>query len=374
MYFSKFKSDEEMSYRKAALSCIFFTGIFTSQAAAEIQSSRFRTVSGINYISKNNWNPKFNLIPSFLRDDTYKEYGQNYFLKYKFDANSFTTYEGALTDEKLGLNIGLSAELDDNFVGKINKYSGYIGIKSLMLRLQSGKMRGTASWIGSSVTAMAQQVEFDSSYKNVSLVKWIGKAPIDYIGISYISFGLPIQIDTMYTDSDKTAQLYTQCPVYDKDFEAKIYAISFGFDTLVTPLMFPDAAKRSELYKAMAESKKKSNGFGAFASMQDLFGLGTARVSDEALRLAEKAAKTRPLVGERKAVDGKHTVGYVAMDLSLGLQYSVKKKFALGLGYNWAVTSLIPFGGGADNPTELGYTYNFNLLRHGPIFRAYFAF
>ena len=210
-----------MSYLNAALTCVFITGMFTSQAAAEIQSRSVRTIGGINHIAKNNWNPKFNLIPSFMRDEKYKEYGQNYFLKYEFDANSFTSYEGALTDSKTGLNIGFTAEVDDNMVGKINKFSGYLGIKSLMLRLESGKMRGNASWIGSSVTAMAQQVEFDNKYKNVSLVKWIGKAPIDYIGISYISFGLPIQIDTMYTNSDKTKQRFGN-PVYDKDFEAKI--------------------------------------------------------------------------------------------------------------------------------------------------------
>ncbi|MEA2081597.1 MAG: hypothetical protein U9O97_02520 [Elusimicrobiota bacterium] len=355
-------------YCKAALTVIFFTGLFASQSAAEIQGS-VRTLGGINHIAKNNWNPKFNLIPSFMRDDTYEEYGENYYLKYDFDADSFTSYEGALTDSKTGLNIGITAEIDDNIVGKINKFSGYLGVKSLMLRLEHGKMKGTASWIGSSVTAMAQQVKFDSSYNNISLVKWIGKVPVDYVGISYVTLGLPIQIDTMYTDSDKTKQRYGN-PVYDKDFEAKIYAFSLGFDTLVTPLIFPDAAERSELYKQMAASKKESKGLGFFCSMQDLFGLGSARVSDEALAFAEAAN----FDGGRKAVDGKHTVAYVAMNLSLGLQYSVKNHIALGLGYNWAVTSLLPFGGGADNNTELGYTYRFNLLRHGPILRAYFAF
>ncbi|MDO9513292.1 MAG: hypothetical protein Q7J59_01605 [Elusimicrobiota bacterium] len=359
----------KMSCCKAALILGFFTAVFASPSEAEIQSERIRTLGVNNYIAKNNWNPKFNLIPGFMRDDTYETYGENYFLEYEFAADSFATYEGALTDEKLGLNIGLTAEIDNNLVGKINKYSGYLGIKSLMLRMESGGIRGSAVWTGLSVSSMPATVDFDSSYSNVSLVYWIGKAPIDYIGLNYVSFGLPIQIDTMYTKTDKTKQLYGN-PVYDKDFEAKIYALSFGMDTLVTPLLFPDAAKRSEFYKLMAESEEKSKGMGAFMSMQSLFGLGSARVSDEALRFAEVANPD----GERKAVNGKHTVGYVAMDLSFGLQYKLKNRFALGLGYNWAVTSLTPFGGGADNPTELGYTYSFNLMRHGPILRAYFSF
>ncbi len=359
----------KISYCKAALLFVFFTGVLTSQSKAEIQSGSVRTLGGVNHIAKNNWNPKFNLIPKFMRDDTYNEYNQNYFLEYKFAADAFTIYEGALTDSKTGLNLGFTAEIDDNIVGKINKYSGYLGIKSLMLRMESGGMKGSAVWTGLSVSSMPARVDFDNSYNNVSLVKWIGKMPVDYVGISYVTFGLPIQIDTMYTNSDKTKQVFGN-PVYDENFEAKIYAISFGFDTLVTPLIFPDAAERSEFYKAMSGSEKKSNGIGAFCSMQDLFGLGSARVSDKALTFAELANPA----GGRKAVDGKHTVGYVAMDLSLGLQYSIKNKFAIGLGYNWAVTSLIPFGGGADNNTELGYTYSFNLLRHGPILRAYFAF
>ncbi|MBU3955666.1 hypothetical protein KJ633_04325 [bacterium] len=364
----------KISYCKAALILGFFTAVFASASEAEIRSNRIRTLCGINYIAKNNWNPKFNLIPGFMRDERYEAYGENYFLEYEFAADSFATYEGALTDEKLGLNIGLTAEIDNNLVGKINKYSGYLGIKSLMLRMQSGKMRGTASWKGNPVGVnpdkMAEKVEFDSKYSNVSLVKWIGKAPLDYIGISYVSLGLPIQIDTMYTKTDKTKQLYGNS-VYDKDFEAKIYAVSFGMDTLVTPLLFPNIAEHCEFYKLMAASEEKSNGMGAFFSSQNLFGLGNARISEEALGFAEAANPSTP---GRKAVDGKHTVGYVALDLSFGLQYSVKKKFTLGLGYNWSVTSLIPFGGGADNNTELGYTYSFNLMRHGPILRAYFAF
>jgi len=359
----------KMPYCKAALTVVFFTGLCASQSGAEIQSSGVRTMGGLNHIAKNNWNPKFNLIPKFMRDDTYKEYNQNYFLKYEFAAESFTTYEGALTDSKTGINLGFTAEIDDNLVGEINKYSGYLGIKSLMLRMESGGIRGSAVWTGLSVSSMPATVDFDSSYSNVSLVYWIGKAPFDYIGLSYVSFGLPIQIDTMYTNTNKTKQVFGK-PVYDKDFEAKIYALSFGMDTLVTPLLFPDAAKRSEFYKLMAESEEKSNGMGAFMSMQSLFGIGSARVSDEALAFAETANPD----GGRKAVNGKHTVGYVAMDFSFGLQYKVKNHFALGLGYNWAVTSLTPFGGGADNPTKLGYTYSFNLLRHGPVLRAYFAF
>ncbi|MCD6310996.1 MAG: hypothetical protein J7M11_00840 [Elusimicrobia bacterium] len=358
----------EISYCKAALLFVFFTDIFTSQSSAEIQSSSIRTLGGVNHIAKNNWNPKFNLIPKFMRDDTYKEFNQNYFLEYKFAADAFTIYEGALTDSKTGLNLGITAEINDNLVGEINKYSGYLGIKSLMLRMEHGGMKGSAVWTGPSVSSMPARVDFDNSYNNVSLIYWIGKAPIDYIGINYVSFGLPIQIDTMYTNSDKTKQVFGN-PVYDENFEAKIYAISFGFDTLVTPLIFPDAAERSEFYKAMEQSEQDTKII-PFFSMQDLFGLGYGIVSDEALTFAELANPA----GGRKAVDGKSLVGYVAMDLSLGLQYSIKNKFALGLGYNWAVISLTPFGGGADNNTELGYTYSFHLLRHGPILRAYFAF
>jgi len=357
----------KLSSRKTALLFVFSAVVLTSQSGAEIQSSRIRTLGGMNYTARSRWNPKFNLLPKAMRDETYKKFGQNYFLEYDFVADSFSTYEGAMTDEKLGLNIGLSAEMDDNFVGKINKFSGYLGIKSLMLRLQSGKMRGSASWTGDPVAGMADKIDFDERYSDVSMVYWIGKAPFDYLGFSYISFGLPIQVDTMKTESDKTKQVYAN-PVYDKDFEAKIYAVSFGMDTLVTPMLFPDSAERSEFYRVMAESNKKSKGLGAYVSMQSLFGLGNARVSDGALLLAEAANPGRT------AVDGKSLVGYVAMDLGFGLQYSIERKFSLGLGYKWSVTSLTPFGGGADNSTELGYIYTFDLLRHGPVLRAYLAF
>ena len=42
----------KMSYLNAALTCVFITGMFTSQAAAEIQSRSVRTIGGINHIAK----------------------------------------------------------------------------------------------------------------------------------------------------------------------------------------------------------------------------------------------------------------------------------------------------------------------------------
>ncbi|ULQ59550.1 hypothetical protein K7I13_13950 [Brucepastera parasyntrophica] len=65
-------------------------------------------------------------------------------LNFDLDPNAFTTYEGGFW-HKSGFQLGVSADVDNNIVGKLDKLIGFLGFKNFMLRVSGGKITGTAT-------------------------------------------------------------------------------------------------------------------------------------------------------------------------------------------------------------------------------------
>ncbi len=310
--------------------------------AMAAEDARFAAIAGISSVPKTNWSAK-----SLIADKD--------LINYDFDATALTTYDGMLTDSKLGLSAGASATVDDNLVGKLYNAMGYVGIKTFMLRVQTGKLTGKTDWTGPLAPGQIAKSTFDNKYTNVDLLKW-SEGGGGYWGVGYTSLSLPLQVETLTTTSDKSNQR-KGTPVYDQNAKIKYYCFMFGFDTLVGPLL-----KRST---------REQTGFGFFFSTQDRFGAGSFELSETAQSYAQA------MNPGKTPVSRKMFALYVDYDLALGPKYTINVKgnnLVLAAGYNVGGSLLASIGGGADNPREVGYEPSFFLFRHGPMVRAYLAF
>lgn len=306
------------------------------------EETRFSAIGGISAVPKTNWSAK-----SIIADKN--------LINYNFDATALTTYDGMLTDQKLGLSAGGSATVDDNLVGKLYNAMGFVGIKSFMLRIQSGKLTGTTNWTGPLAPGQLAASKFDNKYTNIDLLHW-SEGGGGYWGVGYTSLSLPLQVETLTTSSDKSNQV-KGTPVYDQDAKIKYYNFMFGFDTLIGPLL--------------KKSTREQTGLGFFVATQDRFGAGTFELSETAQNYA------KAMNPGKTPVSRKMFALYVDYDLSLGPKYTFNfggNNLVLAAGYNVGGSLLASIGGGADSPAEVGYEPSFFLFRHGPMVRAYFAF
>ena len=99
------------------------------------------------------------------------------------DQTASTTYEGDLFFRKLRLKVALDVDVDNNFVGKLNRLMGYIDYEGFTLRVQNSTLRGTAVWTGTKVPGMPSQTSFDNSYTSVDLLYYTKNGGLDYFGI-----------------------------------------------------------------------------------------------------------------------------------------------------------------------------------------------
>lgn len=300
---------------------------------------------GVSWVPSNNWG-----VSSII--------AQKQLLKYDFDATSMTTWEGSLSGKKIPLKIGVNAQFENNFIGKLYKFSGYLGFKRTFIRIQTGKISGDASWTGTVIPNYTTAFPFSYRYTNIDLLMSLSKKSMgSYIGLGYTSLKVPIQVNTLITNSDQAHQEYG-VPVFDKEYSIKAYSFLFGFD-----LMQSEAI----LKKGLISSKP---GFGIFAATQDKFGLGMSYLTKEAI---EKAEVMNP---GRKSVGGDLFTGLLEYQISVGPKWSMnigKARLIIGLGYEFSGAMVACFSGAAKKSADLGYDPSLFYYRHGVIFRTFFS-
>ncbi len=319
---------------------------------------------GVSYIPSLNWKV-FNLN----NDD-------GDFLKYKFDLNSQSVFEGNFSINKIGMRLGLSANIENNFIGKAYRYTGYIGIKSFWLRVQSSQVSGTVYWSGEMPLGdmrFLRQFNFSNKYLNIELLKtskaykhMAGGVEMNrilgtYWGVGYTSMGFPLKLSTLTTPGGRENQKFG-VPAFDTLFTAKFYTVCFGFDLLRQICM--TKGKYSSI------PGKPANRFGMYASTQDKIGFGPGKVSNYGISMAEA------LNPNLKAVSGKNFSSMVHYTLSVGFRYIIRARpvlFILAGGYDLEGASIVNFGGAADTNKDLGLESSFFFINHGVSFKLYMS-
>jgi len=324
---------------------VFLNGIIAQENNAEKQS-KIPFILGVSWVPSNSWG-----VSSII--------AQKQLLKYDFDATSMTTWEGSITGNKIPLRLGVNVQLEDNFIGKLYKFSGYLGFKKTYLRIQTGKISGNATWTGNVIPNYSPTFPFSYRYTNIDLLLSLGKAKMTgtYIGLGYTSLKVPIQVNTLITQSDQAHQEYG-VPVFEKAFSIKAYSLLFGFD-----LMQSEAITK----KGMIKTKP---GFGIFAATQDKVGLGMSYLTEESMTKAEEVNPGRNSVG------GDLFSALVEYQISVGPKWSAnigKGIFIIGLGYEFSGAMVANFSGAAKKTSDLGYDPSLFYYRHGIIFRSFFS-
>jgi hypothetical protein len=272
------------------------------------------------------------------------------------DQTASTTYEGELFFKKLRLKVGLDVDVDNNFIGKLNRFMGYINYSGFTLRVQTSELRGTLAWTGSSIAGMPSETAFDNRYTSVDLLYYKQTGGIDYFGIGYTSYSLPVQLDCLIYDSERQEVWWAPTgAVYQPDMAFHVYSVLIGMDTL------HEAFTRSG---TMAGSQ----GFGLWAESQDRVGGGVSNISDEAKLWVEKANSGLSLWSSTQIAM------LVDYDLTLGLQWVGNLgpvRLGFGIGYNLGgqmVLCVTPKG-----PVETGYvdaSPSVYLIHYGPILKG----
>ncbi len=335
------------SFLVLILSLLFIANLFAQRDTTK-EKSNIPFMIGFSWVPSNSWG-------------VYSIIGQKQYLKYDFDANSMTTWEGSISGKRFPIKIGVNAQFEDNLVGKLYKLSGYLGFKRMFIRVQSGKLSGNARWTGGAIPNYETPFSFSYRYTNIDLLRSMGKNRMGagYIGLGYTSMKVPIQVNTLITNSDKAHQEYGT-PVFDREFTIKAYSFLFGFDLMQSEAI----AKKFD----MARSKK--SGFGFFVATYDKVGLGMSYLTDEAIAKAEEVNK------DKKSVGGDLFSALVEYQLSMGPKWSTNigpARFIVGLGYEFSGAMVGNFSGAAKKTTDLGYDPSLFYYRHGVILRAFFS-
>jgi len=237
------------------------------------------------------------------------------------DQTATTTYAGDLFFRKLRLKVGLNVDVDDNFIGKLNRFMGYINYSGFTLRVQTSRLRGTALWEGDSLAGMPAQSDFDNRLVNVDLLHYWKDDESMYYGIGYTSYHLPVQLDCLTYDTSRDEVWWAyyngdEVSFYQPDMAFHIYSALLGMDTL---------------HAAFVKSGPLSwQGLGFWMWTQDRAGAGLSYISDEMKKVIE-TAYGKPLWS---ATEIAMLVDY---NLTLGLQWVGDlgpARLGLGLGYN----------------------------------------
>lgn len=275
------------------------------------------------------------------------------------DATASTTYEGDLFFRKLKLKVGLTVDVDDNFIGKLDRFMGYVNWDGFTLRVQASTLRGEALWTGAAVPGMPAQSEFDNPFASVDLLYYKRKGGIDYWGLGYTSYRLPVQLDCLTYDEERGEVWWAPVSaLYQPDMAFRIYSALFGLDTLY------EAFARSGTFAAM-------QGASLWLATQDRAGLGLAYISDEARAWIE-AANGLPLWSATQIAM------LVDYDLIVGLQYVRdlgRLRLGLGLGFEIGgqmVLCVTPKG--PVDSSHVDASPSFYLFHYGPILKATISF
>lgn len=335
--------------KKSFLSFLFMLlclNVIIAQEGNIEKQKKVLFIFGVSWVPSNSWG-----VSSII--------AQKQLLKYNFDATSMTAWEGSITGRQMPFRLGVNVQFEDNFIGKLCKFSGYLGFKRTYLRIQTGKISGIATWTGNVVPNYSSTFPFSYSYSNIDLLLSLSNAKMAgaFIGIGYTSLKVPIQVNTLITQSDQAHQEYG-VPVFEKEFSIKAYSFLFGMD-----LMQSEA-----INKKGAISGK--TGFGIFAATQDKFGLGMSYLTKETIRKAEEVNPGKESVG------GDLFSALLEYQISLGPKWSTKVGngiFIIGIGYEFSGAMVANFTGAAKESSDLGYDPSLFYYRHGIVFRSFLS-
>ncbi|MDD4003647.1 MAG: hypothetical protein PHW69_00400, partial [Elusimicrobiaceae bacterium] len=192
--------------------------------ADEYKAPSVETLAGFSIVPNNQWK-----TGQFV---SYEDY-----LSVDFDATALTTYEGSIWHNKTGLKLGISADVENNVIGKLNRFMGFLGYKRFILRVQNGRLRGTAYWTGPAVAGQPGSTKFDNKYTNIDLLYWMkGGSNGMYWGLGYNEYALPVQVNAELYSASRGEIVYGNA-VYQDNMEYKTYTAMFGFDTMTGAAM-----------------------------------------------------------------------------------------------------------------------------------------
>ncbi|MDA8409568.1 MAG: hypothetical protein M0001_04150 [Treponema sp.] len=281
-------------------------------------------------------------------------------LKVSMDQTASTAYEGGLFFKKLKLKVGLDVDVDKNFIGRLDRLMGYIGYDVFELRVETSSLKGQALWLGTPQGGMPAQASFDNPFISVDLLYYLSASGgIDYIGLGYMSYRLPVQLDCLtYNASRGSVWWAPVVSFYQPDMAFGIYSFLFGLDTL---------------HEAMAHQGlfAQFQGFGPWIWTQDRAGAGISTIGDAAKAWIE-AANQLPLWS---ATQIPLLVDY---NLTLGLQWTGsigRLRLGFGLGYNvggQTLTCITPRG-----TVQAGYvdaSPSVYLVHYGPMLKGSLEF
>jgi hypothetical protein len=298
------------------------------------------------------------------------------FLKYNFLGTSMSSYEGSFGISSIGMRFGLSAQVDDNIIGKVQRYGGYVGLKGFWIKLQGGSVAGSVNWLGALPPGFSSEYSFNNKTFSVELLKTFkkkryidGKWQVDRLesqlgffgGIGYHSFALPVKVTTLTTPGGRENQQFG-IPAYDTNFAGKYYTIGFGFDLLRQLSM---SGGRHGIAYGTPPMR-----FAVYASTQDKFGFGSYQLSDHARVMGEALNPDKIMVDTKGFSFG----GFYY--LSVGFRYLIYAKpvfIILATGYDLEGAGIINFGGAADTSTDLGYDTNMFYVNHGVSVKVYLS-
>lgn len=350
--------------RRKILAILFLVSFGSSALATK--KDTLPAYIGISYVPSLNW--KIGFLDG-------KTLGNP--LKLNFDLASMTSYEGNFGIRKIGVRMGVSAQMENNIIGKIYRWGGYLGYKNMMLRLQTSKISGDLEWSGTLPEGFYGTRNFSNKFFNIDIIrmfnkkryvdgKWVvvpGENQMGfYWGVGYTSMGYPVQLKTLITKGGRENQKFG-VPAYDTLYKVQSYNIQAGFDLL--------------RYLCLTGGRygiipgREAMRFAMYASTQDKLGFGPGRLSDYGIRMAEA------LNPEKIAVTDKLFNVMVHYSLSLGFRYYVRKGMAayiFALGYDFEGAAMIPFGGAADTDKDLGIDLVHAFFNHGVSFKLYVSF
>ncbi|MBI5219600.1 MAG: hypothetical protein HY958_11780 [Bacteroidia bacterium] len=333
--------------------------IVTTTLTAQTKKDTLPPFIGISYIPSLNW--KIFVVNTSDGD----------YLKYKFDLNSMSSVEGNYAIQKIGLRFGLSANFENNYIGKAYQYAGYLNLKGFWLRIQSTKVSGVVNWSGELPAGPGYFASrnFSNKYFNIEILKsskgFNNKSVMDqrmgfYFGLGYTSMGFPLKMSTLTTPGGRENQKFGK-PAYDTLFTTKFYSACFGWNMLHQLCM--SGGKTGYMWSP-------AKPFAVYANTQDKLGFGTGTVSNYGKSMAEA------LNPGYTFVNSKGFTVLVHYSLSLGLRYyrNAGPVFLLfAAGYDLEGAAILGFGGAADTNKDLGYDTNFFYLNHGVSFKLYIS-
>ncbi len=150
-------------------------------------------------------------------------------LHFTSSPEAFTTYEGSLWTD-MGFNLGAAASVDDNYIGRINRFIGFIGFEKLSMRMATGRITGTAHWEGIPAAGQPTYIKVDTTYRSVSLLYAPGGEEEELtIGIGYKTYTLPTQFKTTfyYKGSKKVGN-----SAYQNNIKYPSYGFFINMDTM----------------------------------------------------------------------------------------------------------------------------------------------